>query len=132
MTEEQESADRRNVFGLIGDLPRLLTNQVRSEMNLVKAQLKAKAMAAAAGVFLGLLAVAVLVLGFVSLLLAGIFALGQVMPNWAAALVMAGVFVLVGGLIGIAAAGSFKGVSGPVGSRALREPEQPEQDAEAG
>ncbi|MGX5696137.1 phage holin family protein [Agromyces soli] len=87
--------DSRTLFTLIGQLPDTVSNLVRAEVDQVKAELgyKAKHFGIGSGFFV----VVLVLLPFLvfCLLAAAIFALALVMPAWAAALVVAGVILLV-------------------------------------
>lgn len=97
---------KRSLFSLIGDLPTLLVDQVRNELEQLKRELTEKAVQA--GVGLGLLAVAASLAFFMLgvLITAAVLGLAVVLPGWAAALIIAGVLLLltaVVGAIGVAA-----------------------------
>ncbi|WP_309080324.1 phage holin family protein [Zhihengliuella sp.] len=77
------------------DLGRLVPKQVNDEIQLAIAQLKAKGISV--GVAAGLAVAALLFLSamLISLLVAGIMGLAEVMPAWLAALAVAGFFLLL-------------------------------------
>ncbi|MDO7883567.1 phage holin family protein [Salinibacterium soli] len=96
---------KRSLFTLIGDLPRLLTDLIRGEIEQLKRELIAKA--AAAGIGIGLLAVAATFLFFALgvFIAAAILGIATVLPAWAAALIVGGallVIAIVLVLIGVA------------------------------
>lgn len=96
---------KRSLFSLIGDLPRLLVDQVRNEIELLKKELTDKIKHA--GIGIGLLVGAGAFAFFFALVLtaAGILGLATVLPAWAAALIVAGVLLLITvllALVGIA------------------------------
>ena len=90
---------KRSLFGLIGDLPGLLMDLVRSEIEQLKQELISKAKHA--GVGIGLLAVAGAFLFFALavFIAAAVLGLATVLPAWAAALIVGGVILLLGALL---------------------------------
>ena len=89
------SNDDRSLFTLVGELPDRVSDLIRAEIDQIKAEIsyKLKHFGIGSGFF-----VAVLVLLpflFFCLIAAAIFALALVMPAWAAALVVAGVILVV-------------------------------------
>lgn len=99
----QASAPRRkSVFALLADIPTLVSDLVQREIELVKTELVAKFKAL--GVGAGLIAAALVVLlGMLGVLLtAAIFALTLTgLPGWAAALIVAGVLLIIAVILGL-------------------------------
>jgi Flp pilus assembly protein TadB len=100
-----EDRSKRSLFALIADLPRLLAELVKDEIEQFKQEMIRKlkhagigaALFAAAGLF-GFFLLAVLIA-------AAILGLAVVLPGWAAALIVAGVLlVIVAVLVGVGAA----------------------------
>lgn len=91
----------RSLFELVAEVPTLVTELVQREIALVKAEMTAKLTALGTGG--GLLAGAAVVLLFMIgvLLTAAVLALSLVMPGWAAALVVAGVLLIVALILGL-------------------------------
>jgi hypothetical protein len=102
------AAERRGLFALIADVPRLLGDLVRAELASLQAELAAKAKAAGRGA--GILAVAALVafLAIFVLLAAAVLALALVLPAWAAALIVAVVLLVIAGVIAAVGAAQLK------------------------
>ena len=98
-----ESAPRRrSVFALLADIPTLVGDLVQREIELVKAELveKFKALGVGAGLIAGALIVLLGMLGV--LLTAAIFALTLTgLPGWAAALIVAGVLLIIAVILGL-------------------------------
>lgn len=92
-------ARRRSLLGLLADVPRLVSELVTAEIEQLKAEMKAKLKAL--GIGAGLLAGAAVVLLFMVgvLLTAAVLALALVMPGWAAALVVAGVLLILAAIL---------------------------------
>lgn len=89
------------MFALLGDLPTLVSDLVRREIDLVKVEMltKLKALGVGGGLLLG----AVIVLGFMFgvLLTAAVLALSLVLPGWAAALIVAGALLLIAAVLAL-------------------------------
>lgn len=95
------SIGRKSFGELIADIPRLLAELVRAELEALKQELTRAAVRAGIGV--GLLAGALLLvaLALVALVVAAIAALSLVLPVWAAALIVAGGLILIAALLGL-------------------------------
>jgi hypothetical protein len=95
MSSEPGLSPKRSLFKLIGDVPGLIVDLFRHEIENLKQELVDKVKHAGVGV--GLLAgagvVALFLLG--TLILAGIYGLGTVLPMWASALIVAGALLLI-------------------------------------
>ena len=99
MTGPARDAPKRSLFTLIGDIPRLLMDLVRRELEGLQKELTDKLKRA--GVGIGLIAVAgsfaFFALGvFVA---AAIIGLAQVLPAWAAALIVGGALIVIAGIL---------------------------------
>lgn len=92
---------KRSLLSLVTDLPGLVQELFHREVELLKAEVIGKLKALGVGV--GLLAGAVVVLLFVLgvLLTAAILALGQVMPGWLAALLVAAFLLIVAAILAL-------------------------------
>jgi len=93
---------KKSVFALIADIPTLVTDLVQREIELVKTEVitKLKALGAGAGVLAGAGLVLLAMLGV--LLTAAIFALTLTgLPGWAAALIVAGVLLIIAVILGL-------------------------------
>ncbi|GAA4893437.1 putative superfamily III holin-X [Stackebrandtia albiflava] len=92
---------------------------VRDEIALARAELTAKGRQAASGA--GLLGGAAF-LGFFAfgcLVTAGVIALALIMPGWAAALVVAGVLLLVALVLALAGRSRMRRAGGPIGQETV-------------
>ena len=91
---------RRSLFQLISDIPTLVTDLVKSEIDQLKAEMIVKLKAL--GIGGGIIAVAVVIVLYMIgvLLTAGILALALVMPGWLAALLVALFLLIVAAIIG--------------------------------
>jgi hypothetical protein len=110
---------KRSLFALITELPYLMGQLIRAELELVRQELIARLKGT--GIGLGLLIVALnLLVAFVLLLvLAGVFALALLMPTWAAALTIAGVVLVIALIVGAIGAKMVAGTGSPLPSRTI-------------
>jgi tetrahydromethanopterin S-methyltransferase subunit C len=93
---------KKSVFELIGEIPTLVSDLVQREIELVKTELvtKLKALGVGAGIIAAALLVLLAMLGV--LLTAAIFALTLTgLPGWAAALIVAGVLLIIAVILGL-------------------------------
>ena len=90
-----DTTNRRGYFRLLADLPRELSDLVRAEIRLLQSELASKLRAAGVGIGFVTLGVSMLIAFLTMLVVAGVLALSLVMPSWAAALVIAGVALVI-------------------------------------
>ncbi|MFM9877015.1 MAG: phage holin family protein [Rhodoglobus sp.] len=99
MPDTSRTAPKRSLFALIGDIPRLLMDLVRSEIEGLQKELLEKVKHA--GVGIGLIATAgsfaFFALGV--LIAAAVVGLAQVLPAWAAALIVAAVLLIIAAIL---------------------------------
>jgi len=95
-----DTGDRksRSLFGLVGEVPKLVKSLVKGEIDLLKAEMiaKAKVFGLAAGLLVGALVIVLYAIGV--LLTAAVMGLATVMPAWLAALLLAVVMLIVAGI----------------------------------
>jgi tetrahydromethanopterin S-methyltransferase subunit C len=98
----------RSLFGLVGDVPKLVKELVTGELNLLKAEMlaKVKIFALAAGLLIAALVIVLYAIGV--LLTAAVMGLATVMPAWLAALVVAVVMLIVAAILGLIGWKRFK------------------------
>lgn len=108
MTGAPQDAPKRSLFSLIGDLPRLLTDLVRNEIESLKLEITTKLKNA--GIGAGLLVGAALFafFAFAVLLTAAVLGLATVLPAWASALIVAGVLLLITAILALLGIGKLK------------------------
>lgn len=99
MTDTRRTTPKRSLFTLIANLPTLLIDQVKNELELLKQEITTKLKHAGIGV--GLLAGAVGFLFFALLVFtaAAILGLATVLPAWAAALIVGGVLLIIAAIL---------------------------------
>lgn len=95
MSSARGETPKRSLFALIADLPTLLVNLLRSELDSLKRELTEKLKHIGIGV--GLLAAAAVFAFFAVLVLiaAAILGLATVLPAWAAALIIGGAILII-------------------------------------
>lgn len=110
----------RSLFQLIGDIPTLVTDLVKGEIDQLKAEMIVKLKAL--GIGGGLLAGAALILLFMFgvLLTAAVLGLATVMPGWLAALLVALLLLIIAVIVGLIGYRKLKGGIPPVPQQTIR------------
>lgn len=91
---------RRSLVDVIRGLPQLFLTLVKAELNQLKKELTAKVINAAVGIGLFVAALAILALVLPVLIAAAILGFATIVPPWLAALIVAGIMlVVVAGLV---------------------------------
>ena len=92
---------KRSLFALLGDIPTMVTDLVQREIELVKTEVteKLRALGKGSGLLAGAAVVALFMIGV--LLTSAVLALSLVMPGWAAALVVAGILLVIAAVLGL-------------------------------
>jgi Putative Actinobacterial Holin-X, holin superfamily III len=116
---DSTGAPKRSLFRLIGDIPGLLSQLVRSEIEQLKSELTAKLKSAAIGIGFVVGAASVAFLALVTLIIAAIFGLAEVMPAWAAALVVSGVLLLITAVFALIGVSQLKRGAPPVPEKTI-------------
>jgi phosphoglycerol transferase MdoB-like AlkP superfamily enzyme len=112
--------ERKGLFALISDVPRLVTDLVKGEIELAKLELIAKAKKIGVGAGMIVAALIVLLLFVTMLLTAAVLGLGEIMPPWLAALLVALVLLLVAAALGFLGYKSVQKGLPPTPERAMR------------
>ena len=114
-----ERAKARPLVQLISDLPRLIVELLKAELNHLKAEFAEKAKYA--GVGIGLLAVAAFFLFFAfgTLVAAAILGIAVALPAWAAALIVFGALVVIAVILALVGIRSFKKMNGVAPSQTI-------------
>lgn len=108
MTDNNEHAGRRSLFGLVSDLPRQLIALVKAELNQLKVELSSKAKHAAVGIGLFAAAAFLAFFAFASLITAAILALALVLPGWLASLIVVVALLVIAGILALVGVRSLK------------------------
>jgi MFS family permease len=100
-TSRGPTETKRSLFALLGDIPTMVTDLVQREIELVKTEVtnKLKALGKGSGLLAGAAVVALFMIGV--LLTSAVLALSLVMPGWAAALVVAGILLIIAVILGL-------------------------------
>ena len=104
------ASEDRSLFSLLRDLPGLLLELVRVEVEQAKREMARKLKNLGVGVALVVIALSLSTFFFGTLIAAAVFGFAEIMPTWAAALTVAGILlVVIVALLGIAVATLKKG-----------------------
>ena len=97
MTESQGARTRakgKSFLSLLTDVPHLISQLIRAEIELLKAELISKLKSVGIGLGLFVISLSLILLALLLLIFAGVFALSLVLQLWAATLIVAGVVIL--------------------------------------
>jgi len=103
-----ERTERKSIFRLIGDLPGLLGELIRGEIESIKKEIISKLISVGVGVGLLVVAVGFLFFMLASLVAAAILGIATALPAWLAALIVAGGLLILGAIIGLIGVGQLK------------------------
>ena len=101
MSTPTRDAPKRSLFRLIGDLPGLLSDLVRHEIEQLKSEITGKLKSAGVGIGLLVGAGAFLFFAMLVLTAAGILGLATVLPAWAAALIVGGALLVITAILAL-------------------------------
>jgi Putative Actinobacterial Holin-X, holin superfamily III len=120
MAVQEQNEPKKSVFRLIADIPGLLTQLIRNEIEQLKLELSQKLVSAAAGI--GLFAAAATVAGvaLLALVAAAILGLTLVVPAWASALIVAGFLLVVTLILALIGRSLLKRGTPPTPTKTLR------------
>lgn len=97
--KSSHTSSSASLGGLVKELPDRISRLVRSEIQLAKLEFTAKLKAAGVGAGALVVAAFFALVMFAVLVSAAIMGLAEVVPDWAAALIVAGVFLLLAALL---------------------------------
>jgi cytochrome c biogenesis protein CcdA len=103
-----QATEKRGLFRLIADVPALIVQLFRDELESLKLEITKKVKGVAVGAALLAVAAAFAFLMLIMLLIAAVFALAQVVPAWAAALIVAGALLVIAVVLVLVGIGQFK------------------------
>jgi hypothetical protein len=115
-----EPRSKRSLFQLLTELPHLFGELIRAEIEQLRMELVQKLKGTGIGLGLFILALNFVSLFVMLLILAGVFALSLVMPLWAAALIVAGVSLVLAVVFVVIGAIAIKTGGKPVPSRTIQ------------
>lgn len=102
------ATEKRGLFRLIADVPALIVQLFRDELESLKLEITKKVKGVAVGAALLAVAATFAFLMLIMLLIAAVFALAQVVPAWAAALIVAGGLLLIAVILVLVGLAQFK------------------------
>jgi len=103
-----QATEKRGLFRLIADVPALIVQLFRDELESLKLEITKKVKGVAVGAALFAVAATFAFLMLIMLLIAAVFALAQVVPVWAAALIVAGGLLVIAVILVLVALAQFK------------------------
>jgi len=115
-----EPRSKRSLFQLLTELPHLFGELIRAEIEQLRMELVQKLKGTGIGLGLFILALNFVSLFVMLLILAGVFALSLIMPLWAAALIVAGVSLVLAVIFVVIGAIAIKTGGKPVPSRTIQ------------
>jgi hypothetical protein len=113
MNSEQEKGGKKSFLTLLTDVPHLISQLIRAELELLKAELVSKLKATGIGLGLFVISLSLILLALLLFIFAGVFALSLVLPLWAAALIAGGVVLVSAVVIAGIGAATMAGSSSP-------------------
>lgn len=108
MTGAPEPAPRRGLFKLISDIPTLLMDLVRGELESLKQEIVGKLKLAGVGIGLLVGAATFAFFALLVLIAAAVLGLATVLPAWASALIIGGGILLIAVLLALIGISSLK------------------------
>lgn len=123
-----ERARARSLAQLVSDLPRLIVELLKAELNHLKAEFAEKAKYAGVGIGLFATAAFLLFFAFGTLVAAAILGIAVALPGWAAALIVFGALVIIAVVLALVGLRSFKKMDGVAPSQTI---DSIKQDADA-
>jgi uncharacterized membrane protein YqjE len=115
---------KKSLFKLIADLPGYLTDLIRSEIELLKAELIAKVKHAGIGVGLILGGVVIALFAFGVLLAAAVLGIAVALPAWLAALIVGVALLLITAILVLVGVKQLKAGAPPVPSETIESVKQ--------
>jgi len=110
---DEHELPRRSLFQLIGELPGLIGDLIRAEIEAIKADLKSKAIRAGVGAGLMVVAAFFALCAIAVGIFAAIAGIATALPWWASALIVFGGLLLIALILAFAGIGAFKSMKGP-------------------
>lgn len=107
-TASAPATGRRSLVSLVADLPRILSELVRAEIDSFQAELVGKAKSAGLGAGLIVAAIGILVFALGAFVAAAVAGLATVLPVWASALIVGGALVVIAVVLVLVGVAAFK------------------------
>jgi hypothetical protein len=121
MTEStsRESARKKPFLSLLTDIPHLIMELIRAELELLKVELLSKLKSVGIGLGLFIISLTLITLALLLFVFAAVFALSLVVPLWAAALISGGVVLILAVVVAAIGAGVMGSSSSPKPSETI-------------
>lgn len=113
------TAKKKSFLSLLTDVPHLIVELLRAELELLKAELVSKLKSAGIGIALFAVSLSLVLLALLLLVLAGVFALALVLPAWAALLSAGGAVLIVAAVFAGLGVGTMSSASSPKPSETI-------------
>ena len=108
MSEPLNGKERKGLFRLIADVPSLIVQLFRDELESFKQEITKKVKGVAIGAALFAVAAFFAILMIVVLVIAAIYAIATALPSWAAALIVAGGLLVIAVIFAFVGMAQFK------------------------
>lgn len=113
-TERAEhTREKKSFLSLLTDVPHLIAQLIRAELELLKTELMSKLKSIGIGLGLFVISISLILLALLLFIFAAVFALSLVVPLWAAALIAGGGVLLVALVIAGAGAAAMASTASP-------------------
>jgi hypothetical protein len=121
MTESgaRASAGKKPFLSLLTDIPHLIMELIRAELELLKIELVSKLKAVGIGLGLFIISLTLITLALLLFIFAAVFALALVVPLWAAALISGGIVLILAVVVAAIGAGVMGRSSSPKPSETI-------------
>jgi hypothetical protein len=113
MSVDTKPSPEQSLGKLVSTATESVSSLVRLELELAKAEIKASVQQGGTGAGLAAVAAFLAFVAFLMLSVAAALGIGTVLPEWAGFLIVAGVYLLVGGILGYVGVRHFQRVKGP-------------------
>lgn len=114
-----DNSSKRSLFRLLTELPHLLGELIRAEIEQLRMELVQRLKGTGIGLGLFIIALNLIITALLLLVFAGVFALSLALPLWAAALIVAGGLLILAVVIIVLGAIAIKTGGKPVPSRTI-------------
>lgn len=114
-----QSAGKKPFLSLLTDVPHLIVELIRAELELLRAELVSKLKSTGIGIGLFIISLTLVLLALLLFIFAGVFALALVLPLWAAALISGGAVLISAVVFAALGAGAMSGASSPKPSETI-------------
>ncbi|WP_280245211.1 phage holin family protein [Nocardia abscessus] len=118
-TQTRPPANSRSVTELVEDATAQLSRLIRDELQLARIEMRQKSKRFGRGAGLAGVAALLAFYGGAALIAAAVFGLAEVLPGWAAALIVAGALLVVAAILGLSGKKSVEQANPPIPQEAV-------------